>query len=269
MTGLKSGNFGIPGIQQVLDWNINLGLDVFEGIDTEFKFGRVENAGTSQEVIWDLGGEYVFLDDGSPEQLSIVSDDATDANGLAGAWNVFLWGLDGDYNEISELVTLNGLTPVITTQEFLRLFRMSVIHAGTITTIDGNNAGTITASAPGAGVDQAAILPGNGQTLMCVYTVAAGKTALVTGISINAPQGKSALVRAKLKNCFGPNCAFVTKYTLDIYQSTFFGTLDTPFLVPEKSDIVFTAEASIASTGVGASWGMKLIDNDRIQDPNA
>lgn len=265
----KDSTFGKMDLQEIMDWGINISLNTIDGVEGEFKFGRATAVGTSQEVIWDGGGEYVFLDVDSPEQLNIVSDDVNDTNGGSGAWNIAIFGLDNDFNPISELIVLNGLTPVTTQESYLRVFRMVVIHSGSVTTVDGNNTGTITATAPVAAVPQAIILPMNGQTLMCVYTVPAGFTGLVTGISVNTPQSKSALFRAKIRNCFGPNCAFTTKYTLDIYQTTFFGTLQNPFNVPEKSDIVFTAQASIATTSIGASWGMILIKNDRIQGPDA
>ena len=77
-----------------------------------FKFGNNPSVGDSLETIWAEGGLYSYLTAATVLKVSSSSTDDTSAG--TGARTVELSGLDADYNEISELVTLNGQTPVNT-----------------------------------------------------------------------------------------------------------------------------------------------------------
>ena len=67
------------------------------------------------------------------QTLSVVSASANDASGGTGARTVEIQGLDSNWNLLTETVTMNGLTPVVTTQEhFLRVFRARVVTAGSL-----------------------------------------------------------------------------------------------------------------------------------------
>jgi hypothetical protein len=80
------------------------------------------------ETIWAEGGLYSYLT--AATVLKVSSSSVNDTSAGTGARTVELSGLDADYNEISELVTLNGQTPVNTTKLFLRINRMVVRSAG-------------------------------------------------------------------------------------------------------------------------------------------
>ena len=77
---------------------------------------------------------------------------------------------------------MDGTTTVTTTQQFLRVFRMSVETAGSF----GNNEGTITATYTGGADVAATISPGNGQTLMALYTIPAGYTGYLLSIDVSS-----------------------------------------------------------------------------------
>ena len=53
--------------------------------------------------------------------LKVSSSSTADDEGSTGAETVELFGLDADYNEINETVTLDGQTAVNTTKEYLRI----------------------------------------------------------------------------------------------------------------------------------------------------
>lgn len=72
-----------------------------------------------------------------------------------------------DTAETSEIVTLNGTTPVNTVNSYVIIHRMSCIYTAAKTT----NAGTITATAATDGTITAVILPDDGQTEMAIYGV--------------------------------------------------------------------------------------------------
>jgi len=105
-----------------------------------YKFGNNPEVADSVETVWPQGGLYSYLTSASVLKVSSSSTDDTSAG--TGARTVELFGLDGDYNEISEVVTLNGQTAVNTTQSYLRINRMVVRSAGS----GGANAGIIYAA---------------------------------------------------------------------------------------------------------------------------
>ena len=238
---------------------LEVAKEKIEGHSSQFKFARSVAITDVESVVWDNGGDFPFLT--AAETLDIVSDSADDASAGSGARTLLVYGLDSDYLEVSELVTLNGLTPVTTTQTFLRVYRALVVTSGTNSGLTGNNAGTITISGHTTTQVQAKILPNNGQTLMAVYTIPAGKTGYVTGVSFSAGQGKQCLFKAKFRNGPGSSYAFSVKYVIDLYENSFFGQLGVPLRVPEKTDIVITASTTSGTINAAASFGILLSTN--------
>jgi hypothetical protein len=143
------------------------------------------------EVIWETGGQYPWQS--TAVTVDVVSDDANDDVAGTGARTLRIQGLDGSYNLAEETVDMDGTTTVTTTQTFLRVFRMSVETAGS----SGNNEGTITVTYTGGSDVAATITAGNGQTLMAVYTIPAGKTGYF--VAMNFHQVKIKNKQCKLK----------------------------------------------------------------------
>jgi hypothetical protein len=128
------------------------------------KFGRNVDADTGDDV-WDGSAAYPFP--AAAAETTIVSDSADDAAAGTGARTVTVYGLDANYLEITETVTLNGLTPVTLTKQYLRLHRGFVATAGS----GGVNAGNLQLKHSSIVITQ--ISAGYGQTLMSIYTLPA------------------------------------------------------------------------------------------------
>ncbi len=153
----------------------NVYLDVARGAISNsqivHKFGAnfdIDQA-TDPESVWTGGGLYPWASLSSAQTIYCISTSGSDTAVLS------IEGLDANYNELSESVTLLGTSAVTTTNAFLRVFRM--------TYEDGANAGDITArtvSASGAIVAQ--INTGYAQTLMAVYTIPAGFTGYLVAL---------------------------------------------------------------------------------------
>ena len=247
--------------KRVAEFFLEIAKENIPGYGSVFKFGRNSDVTSTEEVVWDYGGDYTFLT--SAEQISIVSTNANDNIAGTGARTLIVYGLDNDFNEQNETITLTGTTPVITTKSYRRFNRMLVLTSGSDSpTIDANE-GTITATSVTTATVQAQILPRNGQTLMAVYTIPAGKTGYVTGIGLRTPEGKSILVKAKVRNTTQDNDgSFSVKYTLDSFQQAITQNLAIPLKLSEKTDMCFTAKANVAvATPVSASFGIILVDN--------
>ena len=241
------------------DYFVDISRGVIPGAGTEFKFGRSVAVTATESVIWDNGGNYTFLT--AAETMDVISSSTDDDSGGIGARTLLVSGLDANYDELSELIVLDGTTTVVTDGEFIRVFRALVITSGTNDPINDANKGVITISGTTSSAVQAKIQINNGQTLMAIYTVPAGHTAYVTGISLSAGQGKQCLFKAKFRNGPTSGHAFSIKFTMDLYQTFFYGLLKTPLRVPEKTDIVITGQTTTGTIDASASFGIILIDD--------
>jgi hypothetical protein len=114
--------------------------------------------------------------------MKISSSSAADVNTSGtGAWTVLLSGLNAEYNEISEVIALNGQTAVNTVNLYLRINGFTVITAGTGLTAAGNiyaGNGVVTAGVPATVYDFIPVGWNARQT--AVYTIPAGYTAYVS-----------------------------------------------------------------------------------------
>ena len=148
-----------------------------EGFEVVNVFGRNPNVRVSSllETVWDFGGTYTFPT--SAAILDIVSTSTSDDFTGVGAQQLTLVGLDSNFDEITEVVNLNGTTTVTTTQQFLRLNQASVTQSGSNNGASGNI--TIENSGNVIGF----IEPTFNRTLMAVYTVPNNKNAYLTTAS--------------------------------------------------------------------------------------
>lgn len=126
--------------------------------------------------IWEGGGAYPFLTVAS--KLEILSASANDTAAGTGARTFNVMGLDANFNQITEVITMNGVTPVVTVNSFLRVNTCNIASAGSGNT----NAGDVTLRVQGAGSTQAIARAGYGFAKSCVFTVPNGFTLLVTDI---------------------------------------------------------------------------------------
>ena len=153
-------------------WNVLTGQRATYAANN--KFGMNEAVGTSFEDIWTNSGTFTYLTSAATFTIeSSSSNDDGDPVGT-GARTVEVIGLDGDYVEITETITLNGMSQVTSSTSFLRITRMVVRSAGNT----GSNVGTIQAKDGSANV-LSEIAATDNQTLQIHFTVPAGKTMYV------------------------------------------------------------------------------------------
>lgn len=141
------------------------------------KFGYNERIGTNETYVGAIGGKEPWRPI-SPAVLEVVSDLAADAGVGAGAREVKFLGLDSNFREINEIVALDGLTVVPTTQSFIRLHRAYVVATGTY---GKTNQGKITIRAGSSTVGT--IVEGFGQTQLSGYCVPARKRLFVSNVN--------------------------------------------------------------------------------------
>lgn len=183
------------------------------------------NPATVPETVWNVGGAYPWSAwNGGNKRLYLASTSSLDT------YQVLLNGLDNNYNPISEVVTLNGTTPVATSLS--TYFRLnSAIY------LDGasSNIGDITIKVGSAsGTTVGLINDTEGTTSMSIYTVPAGYTAYSTYGDFSCNKNESARLVARWRFV---NTSFINVYATEIYQQFIVATPPVPGAIPEKTDI--------------------------------
>lgn len=118
------------------------------------------------EDLWTGGGAYPFP--AAAAATTIVSGSASDTAAGTGARTVKVIGLDANFSEINEVVTLNGATPVNLVGVYLRILRAFVLTAGS----GGTNAGALSIKQSSTVI--AEIVASQGRTQMAIFTAPAG-----------------------------------------------------------------------------------------------
>lgn len=152
---LYAASFGhIPGARVVQIQGINPDVD----------------SATLPESTVPFGGLYPFQ--AAAQAHQIVSTSADDAAAGLGVRTVLVQGLGNSHEELNEVVTLNGLTPVALVNQYRRINAATALTVGAGAT--GTNVGEITVRTTVGAIPQAVIPVGYGRNQCCVYTVPAG-----------------------------------------------------------------------------------------------
>jgi len=221
---------------------------LIDGHKRIFKFGHNPVIQDVEETIWDGGGLYTYPS--SAAAMTVTSGAGATDNGV----QVNVGGLDGDYNEVNETVTLAGSGTATTTQTFLRVNRCFIA---------GSTAPTDDVTVANGGTTYAQITNGENQTLMTVWTVPAGYTAYLMALDATAfteQNNKVATLRYLTRELNG---VFRVKNKFDLFAAAFHQNYITPEPISEKTDIEFRAVAtsSNADLRVAASMDILYIEN--------
>lgn len=244
-------------IQELIVANqVPYGLQVAKGLvpgtSGLFKFGFNADIDTTEETVWTAGGIYVYP--ASALAMTIVSSSANDTAAGTGARTVTVIGLDANYVETTQTLTLNGTTPVSIPTPLIRVYRAFVVTAGSANTA----AGVINIA--NGGTTYAQIALGDNQTLMAVYTVPAGYTLYMTesGITTGTAGGSQYMVSRLIQRPFGSVFREQAVITAQSGQVFFDGT-DVPLRFPEKTDIEVRAYGSAINNQLSAVFAGYLV----------
>ncbi len=204
------------------------------------KFGFNPSVGTGFEVVTDAGGTQTYPS--AATVATITSSSGATDSGV----EIEVQGLDSNYNQVIETVTLNASGTKDTVAQFIRVFRMiaNTSHVGNISvTVDSIVIDTMPADA--------------GQTLMAIYTVPAGKTAYLLKFQGNVEKDTGTIFRI-LTRAFGG--AFNVKGQFGTFGSAVTFDYPVPLVFTEKTDIEVNVKAQ-GTTGAGAVFDLILVDN--------
>ena len=151
------------------------------GSSTWNKFGYNADINGVAEVVASFGGTFNIMT--TADTLNVVSTSNNDRSGGQAARTIVLVGVDsnGDYQE--ETVTMNGQTPVTTTNTWLGINRAYVASVGN----SNYNQGDITISDTSAIFGTQAQIPSMiGITQQCIFHVESGHNFLTDWLQINS-----------------------------------------------------------------------------------
>jgi len=206
--------------------------------------GIDENIATTQYVIWAENAVYVFPP--GPTQMNVSSSDVDDTNGGTGTWNVTIYGLDINFVEIIETVTLNGQTPVPTVAQFYRINRMRIGRSGSTEANEGViyiGVGATIAGKPATIYNE--IVTGYGVSSTAIYTVPDGLTAYLKFFAVGTDTSKiiELTLESRCINC--PDNSWSWDYHDHFDSRTIIYDMPLAFPYPEHNDIKFTARNSV------------------------
>lgn len=233
-----------------IDFLLEVARGHLTGMSTQDRFGANDVVGTSDEDIWHQGGIITYP--AAAATGSVVSTSTNDAAAGTGARTIRIRGLDTNYAEISETVTLNGTTPVTTANSYIRINDFSTTTAGS----GGSNVGTITVSI--GGNVQRSIAAGDNISHGSHYTVPAGKTAYLFSYFYSTGKASDAICSFWVRP-YGE--VFRQRKHIDLYQTTYTEEVMFFHAITEKSDIVMRAHTSTGTQAVSTGYKLLLVTN--------
>ena len=228
------------------EFNINVSREIVQGVNFLHR-AFISGTFSNEQTLWNP--TTVWVPPATATTMTVVSSSTSDTTAGTGARTVSIAGLDSNYAEISETVTLNGTTAVTTTKSYLRIQRMTVVTAGSTE----SNVGTISISNANP---QGTIQPNAGQSSFSMYTVPAGKVAYLHALHLSSSKstdGKFTL-RTRLNGVSRiRHSALLTGESYDV-EFTY------PTVLPEKTDIELRALANTGNGIVAGSYDLLIID---------
>jgi len=226
--------------------NVPIAAGLVDGYSGIHKYGAVfATAVSTMSTVWtraDTTANALYDWTYSAGTITVESSSGSDIT------DVTISGLDENYEEATETLTLTGTSPVSGTQTFSRVNR--AFMSGTAT-----NVGDIHVKRGSTIVTE--IAADMGQTLQCFYTIPAGKTGYL--MNINASASKNQVVDLFLfQRPFGG--AFRVLSSISLNQGNQSIDFPVPLKLTEKTDIDLRVKGSSNAT-ISADFTLVLVEN--------
>ncbi len=221
-------------------------------------FGFNPDVDQTQVSVWPLQSLITFPS--AALQMTVSSTSANDTSAGTGARTVVVQGLDANYNEVSETVTMNGQTAVTMTKAMLRVNYAYVATAGSGNSAAGDiyiGTGTVTAGVPATAYDLIKLDYNN--TATGSYTVPAGYTAYLSqGLFSTGQASGSTQVQGRLLTR-GVNNIRMTAALTTLNNGVANYVFEYPLAIPEKTTVEATAIGSANNNAVSSMFILLLV----------
>jgi len=247
------------------DFFLDVNQGIINGYSSKNISGEVTGISNTEYDIWEGGGAAADLSWlTAATTLEAISSDANDTSAGTGARTIHVYGLDANFAEIDEVITMNGTSATTaTTASFIRVNSVEVETVGTYT---GSNIGNITIRVSSAGSTQSYISAGEGRDSNTHYTVPAGKTGYVIRISVTMDSNNDVDVHLVRRENADDSTAPVSPTVHTHHWTGIIAPVDeTPkanHIFPAKSDIWAKGNKSTAGTcSIQVDYDIILVDN--------
>ena len=248
------------------DINMDLSHNVFRNDQIIRIHASNASVGTTLEDIWDVGGDYNWTSEAS--YLQVITNNIQDGITGLGARKIKIFGVDSDFNSLTEEISLLGNGTVFSTNQFRRVFETHILESGTY---HGANYNIIDTGVSGSGLVLSRIDGGGGTidtsdyglatSQQSIYTIPAGKTAYISRIAVSIDSNKTAeIFLFKVENDNGIFKPREMLWRLDGFGEQYSLNLNSYIKINEKSDIWFRAKASAAAI-ITVDYDLYLVDN--------
>jgi hypothetical protein len=225
-------------------------------------FGYNPDLDTSEESVWPDGGTVPHPTVASVLKISSTSNNDDGAPVGTGALTVYIEGVNGDFNVVSETVTLNGQTAVNTTNSYLYVNQFYVASVGS----GGANAGIIYAGTGDVTTGVPAVIydliaAGYNNRTTGHYCVPAGFTGyMVEGLFSAGQANGSTAVTGFLKQ-HGTDNIFRVGAVTTVNNSAAVYMFDPPYVIPEKNCVGASGIGAANNNAVSSYFSIILIKN--------
>jgi len=177
-------------VRQVTNIDLDLARQYITGQRAFFFFGFNDTVGTSWEDIWSGGGDINWLT--TAGTVEVLSSNAADTAAGLGVRSVEIHGLSATGEDQTEIIAMNGVTPVVSALSYIRMHR---VHSEECGTYGGSHQGDITCRVTGGGAVLAvmtgregavdsSVQYGSGESGNGFYSVPLGKVAYITRLEV-------------------------------------------------------------------------------------
>lgn len=242
-------------------WELQVSRGQITNHTSVIVFGYNGDVDTAVETVWPYGGILPFPS--AALQMSVSSDSANDTSAGTGARTIYISGLDANHNTVSETVTMNGQTAVLTANSYLHINECYVATAGSLDSAAGSiyiGTGVVTAGVPATVYDL--IQYDYNKRVTGSYTIPAGYTGYVSqGLFSSGQSGGSNPVTGRLMTR-GTNDIRLTAAIVTLNNGAADYVFEYPIVVPEKTTIEAQAVGSAANNQCSSMFIIVLIKND-------
>lgn len=254
-----------PGISlgaSDLEYGLNIQRGLVPGVSVVHTFGRLPNVDVVDGfvAITDGGTSYSGQSATSAETVSIVSTSSDDNVSGIGGRVLLLSGLGPGFVEQTEVVPMNGTTPVLSSLSYIRLNPVLVIDAGPLLVNQGEI--TITQSIT-TNIVFSEIQAGNNRTLNSGYTIPAGKVGHIRSgfATIGKKQTASSEIQA-LSRQQGSTYQIAEWFSIHSQGSSY---IQRPFVIPligipAGTDILLRGNTDTNNSDLSAGLEIILVD---------
>jgi hypothetical protein len=240
------------------DYKYEVALSRRQGATTWNLWGYNSDVDIGTETVWAYGGSFARMT--AADTLDVVSSSTNDDGSPAGtgAQSVIIYGIDENYLAITEVVTMDGTTPVTTSNQWLGVNRVAIYLAGSL----GQNDGNITVTRTTGGSVQAYMPATAGTTQQAIFFVQDNHTALIDWLYVTLVKNAGGTQPKLTTKCWVTSLVSGARY--EVFRDFINGSVENhthilpsqPFVVGEKSMVEFQATTDVDNTEVSLRFSL-------------